>query len=162
VRLAAATSVAAAGLLVHPATLPALSTGGPSAQYPQSRLSISMPTRARAGSIVTVTMSGTNAPFTEGAPIAYSLDVFVQKQSVLPSCPASYSEELNNLANLAGIAIVRIAINLNEGVSGPFRIPVKYQTGTIRRIVICAYSRLITDDAAYAQLRHTLLPRRRH
>src|SRR3954466_5774172 len=161
-RTAVATLFVAAVFLVHPSAPPAQSTGGPSAQYPQSRLSISLPATARAGSIVTVTLAGTNAAFTEGAPITYSLEVFVQKRSVFPSCPASYGEEVNNLANLNGTAVVRIANGLNEGVSGPFRIPLKYRTGSIRRIVICAYSRLITDDAAYAELRRTLRPQRRH
>lgn len=164
VRLGAATLLAAAALLVYWGAPPAKSTGGPSAQYPQSRLSVSLPVTARAGSIVTVTFSGRNAAFTEGAPVTYTLEAFVQKRSVLPRCPASYSEELNNLINLGGSAIARFATNLNEGVSGPFRFRVKYRAGTIRRIVICAYSRLITDDAAYAQLRRTLRPRlrRRH
>src|SRR3954468_12689817 len=161
-RTAVATLFVAAVFLMHPSALPAQSTGGPTAQYPQSRLSISLPANARAGAIVAVTLSGTNEPFTEGAPVTYTLEVFVQKRSVFPSCPASYAEEINNLANLSGAAVVRIASNLNEGVSGPFRIPVKYRTGSIRSIVICAYSRLITDDAAHAELRRTLRPRRRH
>ena len=125
-------------------------------QYPASHLKISVSPRARANSIVTVTFSGTNAVFTQGAPITYQLDAFVQARSALPTCPASYDAEFNNYANLAGRSIVKIATNLNEGVSGPFRFSVKYRSGTTRRIVICAYSRLITDDAAHAQLRRTL------
>jgi hypothetical protein len=129
-------------------------------QYPASQLSVSVSRNARANSVVTVTFSGTNAVFTQGAPVTYTLDAFVQARSALPSCPASYGEELNNYANLAGRSIIRIATNLNEGVSGPFRFNVKYRSGTTRRIVICAYSRLITDDAAHAQLRKTLRPAR--
>jgi hypothetical protein len=130
-------------------------------QYPDSHVSISMSRSARASSVVTVTFSGTNAVFTQGAPITYALDAFVQARSALPSCPASYGEELNNYANLGGRSIIKIATNLNEGVSGPFRFNVKYRSGPTRRIVVCAYSRLITDDAAHAQLRKTLRPPRR-
>ena len=125
-------------------------------QYPASQLKISVSPKARANSIVTVVFSGTNAVFTQGAPITYQLDAFVQARSALPTCPASYNAEFNNFANLAGRSIIHIATGLNEGVSGPFRFSVKYRSGTTRRIVICAYSRLITDDAAHAQLRRTL------
>jgi len=160
VRLAVTPLAVAALLLLPGSALPEKSTGGPSPQYPESRLSISLPKKARAGSIVTVTFAGRNATFTEGAPITYQLEAFVQKRSVLPTCPASYDAEFNNYINLSGTAIARIAIGLNEGVSGPFHFKVKYRAGNVRRIVICAYSRLITDDAAYAQLRRTLRPRR--
>ena len=136
--------------------LPASLMADAGTQYPGSHVSISISRTARANSIVTVTFRGTNAVFTQGAPITYALDAFVQARSALPSCPASYGEELNNYANLGGRSIIKIATGLNEGVSGPFRIPVKYRSGPTRRIVVCAYSRLITDDAAHAQLRKTL------
>src|SRR3954452_21665936 len=139
--------------LASPSAIAAESTGGPSPQYPGSRLSISISKAARASSVVTVTFKGTNAQFTEGAPISYALTAFVQARSALPKCPASYDEELNNFANLGGRSIIRIATNLNEGVQGPFSYKAKSRAGPARRIVVCAYSRLITDDAAYAQLR---------
>src|SRR4051812_16407287 len=145
-------ALAAVGALAWPAA-----SGGTSApQYPASKLSISISKAARASSVVNVTFTGTNALFTEGAPITYSLAAFVQSRSALPSCPASYDEEFNNYVNLGGRSIIMIATNLNEGVQGPFRYKVKYRSGPTRRIVVCAYSRLITDDAAYAQLRKTL------
>ena len=152
-----ATIAAALAALAWPASAAAAS----SPQYPGSKLSISVPRTARASSVVTVTFSGTNAQFTEGAPITYGLTAFVQARSALPSCPASYNEELNNFANLGGRSIIQIAINLNEGVQGPFSYKVKYRAGPVRKIVICAYSRLITDDAAYAQKRVTLRPPRK-
>jgi hypothetical protein len=155
-----AASLAVAALLIDAAALPARSTGGPTAQYPDSRLAISMPATSRAGSLVTVTFAGRNAAFTQGADIDYQLEAFVQQRSVLPRCPLSYSEEFNNFLNVGGNAIGRIAIGLNEGPSGPFRFRVRYRSGPARRIVVCAYTRLITDDAAHAQLRHTMRPSR--
>jgi hypothetical protein len=134
---------------------------GSNAQYPGSHLSISLSKRARANSVLTLTFGGRNALFTTGASITYSLAAFVQARADLPRCPASYGEELNNYANLGGRSIIRIATNLNEGTQGRFRFKVKYRSGRVRRIVVCAYSRLITDDAAYAQLRRTLRPARR-
>src|SRR5690348_14798134 len=98
----------AAGTLAWPAAL--MADAG--TQYPASQLKISMSRSARANSIVTVTFSGTNAVFTQGAPITYALDAFVQARSALPACPASYNAELNNYANLAGRSIIKIATNL--------------------------------------------------
>src|SRR4051812_30621982 len=116
--------------------LPAGAAATSAPQYPGSKLSISISKRARANSVVTVTFRGTNALFTEGAPITYTLTAFVQARSALPTCPASYSEELNNYANLAGRSIIQIATNLNEGTQGPFKYNVKYRSGPTRKIVV--------------------------
>src|SRR3954454_11076149 len=151
-RSSALAAVVALGALAWPAASGA--TSAP--QYPGSKLSIAISRSARASSVVTVTFTGTNAQFTEGAPITSSLTAFVQSRSALPSCPASYDEEFNNFANLGGHSIIMIATNLNEGGQRPFRYRVKYGAGPARRIVVCAFSRVITDAAAYAQLRKTL------
>src|SRR4051812_9163463 len=132
--------------LASPSAIAAESTGGPAPQYPGPRLSISISKAARASSVVTVTFEGTNAQFTEGAPISYALTAFVQARSALPKCPASYDEELNNFANLGGRSIIRIATNLNEGVQGPFSYKVKYPPGPAPRLVVCAYSRRSTHE----------------
>src|SRR5690349_4471312 len=107
-RVGVVASLAALGPLVFASALPAKSTGGPAPGYPNSRLSISVPAKARAGSIVTVTFSGTNAAFTEGAPITYALEAFVQQRSVLPRCPRAFSDEFNNYIDLGGTTIGRI------------------------------------------------------
>ncbi len=127
----------------------------PAPSYPNSSLEIKVAGKPRAGRIVKVVVSGSNAPFEAGYPgsgdsIAYQLDAFAQNGNVLPNCPRSFAEELQNEINLG---IARIAQGLNEGHFGAFGIPIQFRTAPrIRNIVICAYSRLIDDDAAVSAL----------
>jgi hypothetical protein len=136
----------------------------PAPSYPNSSLAISLVGKPRAGSVVKVVVSGSNAPFEAGYPgsgddIAYQLDAFAQNGKVLPNCPPSFAEELQNEVNLG---IARIAQGLNEGFYGPFAIPLQFQAASrIRNVVVCAYSRMISDDAAVSALGLNLGPRRR-
>jgi hypothetical protein len=135
------------------------STFLPAPSYPKSTLAIKLVGKPRAGSIIKLVITGSNAPFEIGGPgsgdyISYQLDAFAQNAKVVPKCPRSFSEEQQNEVN---IGITRIAQGLNEGFYGRFRIPIRVQTSrSIRHIVICAYSRLIEDDAAVSALGFTL------
>jgi hypothetical protein len=136
----------------------------PAPSYPSSSLAISLAGKPRAGNVVRVVVSGSNAPFEAGYPgsgddIAYQLDAFAQNGKVLPNCPRSFAEELQNEVNLG---ISRIAQGLNEGYYGAFAIPLQFQVSPrIRNVVVCAYSRMITDDAAVSALGFNLGPRHR-
>ena len=127
----------------------------PAPSYPNSSLAIKVAGTPRAGNVVRVVVSGSNAPFEAGYPgsgdnISYQLDAFAQNGKVLPNCPRSFAEELQNEINLG---IARIAQGLNEGYYGPFGIPIQFRTSTrVRNVVVCAYSRLIDDDAAVSAL----------
>jgi hypothetical protein len=127
----------------------------PAPSYPNSSLAIRVAGIPRAGRIVKVVVTGSNAPFEAGYPgsgddISYQLDAFAQNGNVLPNCPRSFAEELQNEVNLG---IARIAQGLNEGFYGPFATPILFRTTTrVRNIVVCAYSRLIEDDAAVSAL----------
>jgi hypothetical protein len=127
----------------------------PAPSYPNSTLAIDFAGKPRAGKIVKVTVSGSNAPFEFGYPgsgdyLSYQLDAFAQNGRVLPNCPRSFGEELQNEVNLG---IARIAQGLNEGFYGPFSIPLRFRTSRqVRNIVVCAYSRLVDDDAAVSAL----------
>lgn len=131
------------------------STYLPAPAYPNSTLAINLAGKPRAGKIVKVVVSGSNAPFEIGYPgsgdyLSYTLDAFAQNGKVLPNCPRSFSEELQNEINLG---IARIATGLTEGYYGPFSIPLRFQSSRrVPNIVVCAYSRLITDDAAVSAL----------
>lgn len=131
----------------------------PAPSYPNSTLAIRVVGMPRAGKIVKVVVSGSNAPFEAGYPgsgddISYQLDAFAQNGKVLPNCPRSFAEELQNQVNLG---IARIAQGLNEGYYGAFGIPIQFRTSPrIRNVVVCAYSRLIEDDAAVSALGFTL------
>ena len=131
------------------------STYLPAPAYPNSKLAIDVAGKPRAGKVVKTTISGSNAPFEVGFPgsgdyIAYQLDAFAQNGNVIPDCPRTFTEELQNEINLG---IARIAQGFTEGYYGGFSLPVRFQTSRrVRNIVICAYSRLITDDAAVSAL----------
>jgi hypothetical protein len=127
----------------------------PAPSYPHSKLAIKVVGKPRAGRVVKIVVSGSNAPFEAGYPgsgdyISYQLDVFAQNGKVLPNCPRSFTEELQNEVNLG---IARIGQGLNEGFYGPFAIPIQFRTSPrIRNVVVCAYSRMISDDAAVSAL----------
>jgi hypothetical protein len=127
----------------------------PAPSYPNSSLAIKVVGKPRAGKVVRVVVSGSNAPFEAGFPgsgdyIAYQLDAFAQNGKVLPNCPRTFAEELQNEINLG---IARIAQGLSEGYYGPFGTPIQFRTAPrVRNVVVCAYSRLIDDDAAVSAL----------
>jgi hypothetical protein len=129
----------------------------PAPAYPNSKLAIDLAGKPRAGKVVKVQVSGSNAPFSSGE-VAYQLDAFAQNGKVVPTCPRSFAEELQNTINL-GVAY--IAQGFPEGSSGPFSTPIRFQTGSqIRKVVVCAYSRFIDDDAAVSALSFKLRPPR--
>jgi hypothetical protein len=135
----------------------------PAPSYPNSTLAIKVAGKPRAGKVVKTVITGSNAPFEIGYPgsgdyLAYQLDVFAQNGKVLPNCPRTFGEELQNEINLG---IGRIAQGLTEGYYGPFGIPIRFQTSrSVRNIVVCAYSRLVDDDAAVSALGFKLRPPR--
>jgi hypothetical protein len=131
------------------------STYLPAPAYPNSKLAIDVAGKPRAGKVVKVRVSGSNAPFGSGE-VAYQLDVFAQNGKVVPNCPRSFAEELQNAINL-GVAY--IAQGFPEGNYGPFSTPIRFTTSTqVRNVVVCAYSRFIDDDAAVSALGFKLRP----
>ena len=131
----------------------------PAPSYPNSTLAIDLVGHPRAGKVVKVVVSGSNDPFEIGYPgsgdyLAYQLDAFAQDGRILPTCPRSFSEALQNEVNLG---ISRIAQGLPEGYYGRFNTPLAFRTSrNVRDIVVCAYSRMVDDDAAVSALRFKL------
>jgi hypothetical protein len=127
----------------------------PAPAYPNSTLGIKAAGKPRAGKVVKVVVSGSNTPFEIGGPgsgdyLAYQLDAFAQNGKVLPNCPRSFAEELQNEINLG---VSRIAQGLTEGYYGPFSTQLRFQTSRqVRNVVVCAYSRMVDDDAAVSAL----------
>jgi hypothetical protein len=156
--LLAAAATAAAVAFPSAAALPAAAIAAARSQqqaapdYPNTRLAIAVKGRPRAGAIATVVVSGSVEA--RDPPVAYEVDLFVQDPRVIKRCPASYDAQLDNVINLSD-HVARIGRGRNAGSGGAFRIPVKYQTGSTRRVLFCAYARFIVDDAAVAGLRHT-------
>ena len=84
----------------------------------------------------------------------YQLDAFAQNGKVLPTCPRSFAEALQNQISLG---TARIAQGLPEGDHGRFGTRLAFQTSRkVRDIVVCAYSRMVDDDAAVSALRFKL------
>ena len=135
------------------------STFLPAPAYPNSTLAVKLAGKPRAGKIIKLVVTGSNTPFEIGGPgsgdyLAYQLDAFAQNAKVLPTCPRSFGEELQNQVNLG---ITRIAQGLPEGFYGRFKTPIRVQTSrSVRHIVVCAYSRMVDDDAAVSALRFKL------
>jgi len=131
----------------------------PAPSYPNSTLAIDLVGHPRAGKVVKVVVSGSNDPFEIGYPgsgdyLAYQLDAFAQNGKVLPTCPRSFAEALQNSINLG---TARIAQGLPEGYHGRFSTQLAFQSSRrVRDIVVCAYSRMVDDDAAVSALRFTL------
>jgi hypothetical protein len=151
-------------LLVHSTTALGMtpskrSVFAPAPAYPNSTLAIDLVGHPRAGKVVRVVVSGSNDPFEIGGQgsgeyLAYQLDAFAQNGRVLPNCPRSFAEELQNQVNLG---ISRIAQGLPAGYYGRFSTTLSFQTSRrVRDIVVCAYTRMITDDAAVSALRFRL------
>jgi len=151
-------------LLLHTATAFGAAAGktsvfAPAPSYPNSTLAIDLVGHPRAGKVVKVVVSGSNDPFEIGYPgsgdyLAYQLDAFAQNGKVLPSCPRSFAEALQNEINLG---TARIAQGLPEGYYGRFSTPLAFKSSRrVRDIVVCAYSRMVDDDAAVSALRFKL------
>jgi len=131
----------------------------PAPSYPNSALAIDLVGHPRAGKVVKIVVSGSNDPFEIGYPgsgdsLAYQLDAFAQNGKVLPTCPRSFAEALQNQVSLG---VARIAQGLPEGHQGRFSIQLAFQSSRrVRDIVVCAYSRMVDDDAAVSALRFKL------
>ena len=146
-------------LLVSATALGKGSVFVPAPAYPNSKLAIDLVGHPRAGKVVKIVVSGSNDPFEIGGAgsgdyLAYQLDAFAQNGKVLPNCPRSFAESLQNSINLG---TSRIAQGLPEGYYGSFQTPLAFRTSRkVRDIVVCAYSRMIDDDAAVSALRFKL------
>jgi hypothetical protein len=154
--LGLALGIAGAEAKPKKAPRPPQSTFLPAPSFPASTLAIDLVGRPRAGGIVRLSMSGSNAPneISSGVYTPYSLDVFVQNRKILPTCPRAYNDELNNLINLG---VSRVLFNSSEGDFGPFRIPVIFQSlRKVRKLTACAYSRSVIDDVAVSALQFNL------
>lgn len=159
-RIAAAAALALASLTLFAGAAKAKkSVFLPAPGYPHSTLAIDLAGKPKAGKVVKVVVSGSNAPFEIGFPgsgeyLAYQLDAFAQNGKVLKNCPRSFAAELQNQI---GLGVARIAQGLSEGTYGGFRHALRFQSSRqIRHVVVCAYSRMVTDDAAVSALGLTL------
>ncbi len=130
---------------------PAALADGTAPGYPASVLHVSIPGQKVEGKVVTIVATGTNQMTSLGTPIDYGLYLFLVDPTRLPGpCATSESTELNNVANNPGAARQLNYQQYNEGEDGPFTIKVPFTPEGTGRLLVCAYSEYVTDDAAWA------------
>lgn len=132
--------------------------------HPASTLAMSVTGKPRVGRLVTLTVSGFNAPFPEPfdpdfpdrQPLDYTLDVFVQDRSVFSTCESAETDQIDRIINLPS-RIKHITFNAGVGNGGAFRKTVIYRSWSARRIMFCAFIRYsATDDIVMASLKHDM------
>jgi hypothetical protein len=125
--------------------------------YPGSVLHVTTAGPQVAGQVLTIVASGGNAPF--GTPIDYGLRLFAIDHAQLPiPCAQSFSLEETIWENNPQAGALLTFENLNEGLSGPFDISLPITLGGPGDLLICAYTVLVTDDAAWASDELTIAP----
>jgi len=123
--------------------------------YPGSVLHVTTTGPRVANKVLTIVATGTNAPF--GTPIDYGLRVLLIDPTLLPGpCKQSFNAEETDWENNPQDGRLLTFADLNEGLSGPFTITLPITPGGPGRLLICAYTVLVTDDAAWASTEVTI------
>jgi hypothetical protein len=125
--------------------------------YPGSVLHVSIGRPRLAGRPITIHATGHNAPDNLDVHLGYGLDVVLVDPRRLPGpCKRAFEAEVTDITNNPGDGALLTFEDLNEGSFGPFNIPVRFTTRGHGPLLVCAYSRYVTDDAAYASTRVTV------
>ena len=102
-----------------------------------------------ANKLLTIVATGTNAAFP--TPIDYGLRVILIDPTVLPGpCKQSFNAEETDWEKNPQAGRLLTFADLNEGLSGPFTITVPFTPGGSGTILVCGYTVLVTEDAAWA------------
>ena len=165
-----ATAVLGVTLLASASTAQAYtSTSVAQPGYESSTLAMTVKGKPRAGRVVTLRVSGSNAlfpvppdpDFPDREPLDYTLDVYVQDRSVYSSCAETVDGQTDRIINLPD-KVKQIGFILNEGPSGPFQHTIAFRSGSSRKLMFCAYTRYsATDDIIRSSLKHNLRKKRR-
>jgi hypothetical protein len=134
--------------------------------YPGSVLHVAVKGPRVAHRTLTIVATGHNAPDSLDVHVSYGLDVILVDPNRLHGpCRQSYQAELTDIINNPGDGLLLTYASLNEGVSGSFRIPLRFTPRGHGPMLVCAYSKYITDDAAHASTRAQIAkppPKKRH
>jgi hypothetical protein len=138
------------------AASPALADGT-DPDYPGSVLHVTTTGSDIAGKLLTIVATGTNAP-SSVVPIDYGLRLFAIDHKLLPEpCSQSLKTEETISSDNPQASRLPTFEDLNEGLSGPFTISLPLTPGGPGDLLICAYSVLVTDDAAWASTQVTIV-----
>jgi hypothetical protein len=139
---------------------PALADGTAPA-YPGSVVHVSVSGPLQAGKVLTITATGANTAQTAlgGPALDFGLDLIVVDPQILKGpCEVSEQKELTDITNVPDGGRLLNFDDLNEGSSGPFRISQPYEPAGFGPLLVCAYSKYVTDDAAYASTQVQIKP----
>jgi hypothetical protein len=142
-------------------------TGGTAPAYPGNTLRLEQIRPIVAGTVVQVHMSGRaewGEP-TDDSTIPYSLWIYAQNADVHPSCEQSYGAQQEKAINIPTLGASEtltdwvlagsIQVNPSPPHSGEDwsieSLPFVVSLG-VRRLLLCAYQRYVTDDVAWYQL----------
>jgi len=152
-------TVLAAGCCASAAfAAPALGDGS-APNYPGSVLHVALARPLKAGKVLEIVATGTNAINSLGLPIDYGLEVILVDPLKLPGpCQESYNAELTDVTDNPQAGRLLTFEALNEGVSGPFKISLPFTPGGSGELVVCAYTEFVTDDAAWASTEGHVAP----
>jgi hypothetical protein len=128
--------------------------------YPGSVVHVSVSGPLQAGKVLTITATGTNAADNQlGVPISYGLELIVVDPEILKGpCEVSEEKEISDITNVPNGGQLLNFSDLNEGPSGSFKITQPYEPGGFGPLLVCAYSKFVTDDAAYGSTEVRIAP----
>jgi hypothetical protein len=136
------------------------SDDGTDPAYPGSVVHVSVSGPLQAGKVLTITATGTNAADNQlGVPISYGLELIVVDPSILKGpCEVSEEKEISDITDVPNSGQLLNFSDLNEGQSGSFKITQPYEPGGFGPLLVCAYSKFVTDDAAYGSTEVRIAP----
>jgi hypothetical protein len=129
--------------------------------YPGSVLHVSVSGPLQAGKVLTINASGSNVAQTAlgGPALDFGLEVIVIDPKILKGpCEVSEQKELTDITNVPNGGRLLNFDDLNEGSSGPFKVGQPYEPAGFGPLLVCAYSKYVTDDAAYASTQVQIKP----
>jgi hypothetical protein len=135
----------------------AASADGTDPAYPGSVLHMSVTGPLEPAKVLDIVASGSNAADSLDIHLDYGLDVILVDVSKLPGpCQQSYNAELTNITNNPDAGRLLTFEDLNEGSSGSFQITLPFTPGGSGTLLVCGYSRYVTDDAAWGSTQVTI------
>jgi hypothetical protein len=129
--------------------------------YPGSIVHVAVSGPLQAGKVLTITATGANTPQTSlgGPALDFGLELIVVDPSILKGpCEVSEQKELTDITDVPTGGRLLNFDDLNEGSGGPFTIRQPYEPAGFGPLMVCAYSKYVTDDAAYASTEVRIKP----
>jgi hypothetical protein len=151
-------AVVAAGLVALAAPVAALADGsGPG--YPESVLHVHVVGAPQVGKPDFIVATGFNARNELVAPPGFTLSMFVINPLLLiRGCSPNYFIEDDEVLINTGDGALLTVPELEEGTGGPFEISIQGTPNEPGPQDICAYSKYLTDEVAYASLEADIAP----